>query len=403
MEPVLQQENQVEQPTAVQESFTKLLMKNRKFRRNLVEMLSEQDRAKLSCCSKKLNKVLRVEQVSQSVTEGNKVQMFNNMIRKFIKKAEKKPDADSHYVKGNLFDLSIEALEKFSWILLNPTEENNNQLMKDLPSLFPGKLLKDYSWYIYHSEELKKFIAVHRSLVDPTLEFFFKVNQRKRDEAENEQEGTQDAKIIEEAMTEFSIEKFKGLNNGMAIRHKLLTEKMNELQQEQQKQKDKQEITELFKAIQAKLMTFVLCEGGSFSVGVFDREKEVTHHSDHKYVVRKKQGGRQITKDKGKSISSVGSQIRRANEVKHQENIEEILGTIKDHLAASDYVFIQAPGDNTTILFDEGKALFEFKKKQNFKSLCLTAKKANYSEIKSIREHILKVYIISEEPIMSFV
>lgn len=397
------QEIQVAQAAQPAEDFTKLLMKNRKFRRTLVEMLSEPERARLSCCSKKLHKVLRVEQAAQSVTDSNKVQMFGNMIRKFVKKAEKKPDAESHYVKGNLFDLQVDVVEKFSWVLLNPTEENNNQLMKDLPSLFPGKLLKDYSWYIYHSEELKKFIAVHRSLVDPTLEFFFKVNQRKRDGQLLEEDGAQDAKIMEEAMSELSIEKFRGLNNGMAIRHKLLTEKVNELQQEQQKIKDKQEITELFKAVQAKLMTFVLCEGGSFSVGVFDREREVTHHSDHKYVVRKKQGGRQITKDKGKSISSMGSQIRRANEVKHQENIEEILSSLKEHLELSDYVFIQAPGENTTILFDEGKALFEYKKKQNFKSLCLTAKKANYTEIKNIRDHILKVYIVSEEPILSFV
>ena len=37
------------------------------------------------------------------------------------------------------------------------------------------------------------------------------------------------------------------------------------------------------------------------------------HKSDHAYVCRKKAGGRQITKDKTKNISSMGSQIRRFN------------------------------------------------------------------------------------------
>ena len=180
----------------------------------------------------------------------------------------------------------------------------------------------------------------------------------------------------------------------------MLTDKLKLFEKQDEAKREANEIEPVVRAIEAKMITVVLCEGGNFSIGVFDHEKEVTHRSDHKYVIRKKQGKRQSTKDKGKSISSMGSQIRRANEVKHQENIEDIIDDVKEHIIASDLVLIQAPGDNASLLFDEGRSLFQFKKKSNFKSLCLVAKKANYSEIKKIRDHILKVYIISEDKLL---
>ena len=48
---------------------------------------------------------------------------------------------------------------------------------------------------------------------------------------------------------------------------------------------------------------------------VFEGQKVVMSRSDSKYVMRKKQGGRQLNKDKScKVMSSVGSQMRRENE-----------------------------------------------------------------------------------------
>ena len=60
-------------------------------------------------------------------------------------------------------------------------------------------------------------------------------------------------------------------------------------------------------------ITILLVHGGYFAVGVFDKNKCIFHKSDHKYVVRKKAGGRQISKDSnsGSQIQSMGSQIRR--------------------------------------------------------------------------------------------
>ena len=56
----------------------------------------------------------------------------------------------------------------------------------------------------------------------------------------------------------------------------------------------------------------ILCHGGKFVLQVFQASKQILHRSDSKYVCRKKQGGRQLNKDKCANImSSVGSQMRR--------------------------------------------------------------------------------------------
>lgn len=371
----------------INDGIVKVFLKQKKARKAIMEYLEPSDWSKLSQTCKKMKKVVLSEK--ENPVDANS---FQFLIKKMLKKAEKKPDGN--YVKGSLFDLDPNIIQRYKWVLLNPTEETNNRIAKDIGEVIPSKLVKDYAWFIYYCEELKKFLAVHRSIVDSSLEFFFKENERIRSkEIVEEDEHEKYAKVLEE----FDVQKFSGVQHGMLIRHQLLTEKMKKIDEEISEKKQTADTDSLVQALNAKLMTYVLCQGGSFSVGVFDKEKEVTHKSDHKYVIRKKQGKRQSTKDKGKSISSMGSQIRRANEVKHQENIGDILDGIKEWLSNSDYVFIHAPGENASILFDEGKSLFEFKRKQHFKSLCQTTKKANYEQIKSIREHILKVYIITED------
>ena len=52
--------------------------------------------------------------------------------------------------------------------------------------------------------------------------------------------------------------------------------------------------------------SIILCHGGYFAAGFFLRDKVIEHKSDHKYVVRKKAGQRQINKDKSKKIKTSG-------------------------------------------------------------------------------------------------
>jgi len=60
------------------------------------------------------------------------------------------------------------------------------------------------------------------------------------------------------------------------------------------------------------IWVLILCHGGKFVLQVFQGSKQILHRSDSKYVCRKKQGGRQLNKDKCANImSSVGSQMRR--------------------------------------------------------------------------------------------
>lgn len=141
----------------------------------------------------------------------------------------------------------------------------------------------------------------------------------------------------------------------------------------------------------------ILCHGGNFSIGIFDkRGKCVLHKSDHKYVTRKKAGQRQAGKDKhaGTSIKSMGSQIRRENEKIHQMNVDNILEENLQEIEQCDLVFLQAPGINKLLLIEENKPLFKIREK--LRSLCLTAKKANYTEVERIFKAICKVYLILE-------
>lgn len=52
--------------------------------------------------------------------------------------------------------------------------------------------------------------------------------------------------------------------------------------------------------------SIILCHGGYFAAGFFLRDKVLDHKSDHKYVVRKKAGQRQMNKDKSKKIKTSG-------------------------------------------------------------------------------------------------
>ena len=114
--------------------------------------------------------------------------------------------------------------------------------------------------------------------------------------------------------------------------------------------------------------SIILCGGGYFSYALF-------------------------LKDKGKKIISMGAQIRRANEKKHQENIEMILKLNEDDLEKCDCIFIQAPGFNKGILIGNNKPLSKYKKKlfnlpfhlpkANYTNICLAFKRltAAYFEI----------------------
>ena len=136
----------------------------------------------------------------------------------------------------------------------------------------------------------------------------------------------------------------------------------------------------------------ILCHGGYFAVGVYDRTgKCLFHQSDHRYVSRKKQGGRQVAKDKhaGSSIHSAGSSMRREMEKKHQEAIFEIVTLHKKELGQCDIIFLHAPGINRSFFVADGAPLKDLEAK--IRSVGLTAGKANFTEITRIIQELSTV------------
>jgi hypothetical protein len=125
-----------------------------------------------------------------------------------------------------------------------------------------------------------------------------------------------------------------------------------------------------------KTWVLILCHGGKFVVQVFEGNKQVLHRSDSKYVCRKKQGGRQLNKDKCSNVmSSVGSIMRRANEKLLQEHIDEYMEEAKPYIEKADVIFLHAPGINKALFLSEAMPLGGHHHK--VRSIEFKSKKAN--------------------------
>jgi hypothetical protein len=98
----------------------------------------------------------------------------------------------------------------------------------------------------------------------------------------------------------------------------------------------------------------VMCHGGSFAGAVFVNTKPILHKAFHRYVVRKKQGGKQSSHEKGGGASnSAGGQIRKSQEIKWKVSVRDILCSWREHVDRAWVILYVAPGpDNRSILTD---------------------------------------------------
>jgi hypothetical protein len=128
----------------------------------------------------------------------------------------------------------------------------------------------------------------------------------------------------------------------------------------------------------------ILCHGGNFNIACFKSNGQLEKsNSDHKYVTRKKQGGRQITADKqGGGIHSKGASIRRENEKKLGENIESIVNANQDLLNKASLVFLHAPGMNYFTFIGENGLLKKWKDK--VRSVGVSSGKAKLQEAERV-------------------
>ena len=97
----------------------------------------------------------------------------------------------------------------------------------------------------------------------------------------------------------------------------------------------------------------LLCSGGHFAGGVFERGQLTHQRTFHRYVVRKKQGGLQSARDQsGSKPKSAGATIRRYNEQALQKEIRALLLEWSPLLQTCKLIFIYAPSSNRLILFN---------------------------------------------------
>ncbi|KAG2393586.1 hypothetical protein C9374_007117 [Naegleria lovaniensis] len=108
----------------------------------------------------------------------------------------------------------------------------------------------------------------------------------------------------------------------------------------------------------------LFCHGGTFSCCVFEKSRKLEqmvpsslHKTFHKYVTRKKQGKRQVSKDQNKRCKSVGSEIRRIQEEHFKLKSRKYLVSWSDVLGQRETViFLNAPGPyNEYTLFNRKK------------------------------------------------
>ena len=259
----------------------------------------------------------------------------------------------------NIFNIRKEFLSQFTYIRYKneDLELEENELYEFL-KVFPKN-------EIYLSNN-KSIIRISKSIIG-----YDNYDKSKNNNNEDNEENINDIKNIDFSNKELIIE-----------RQKKILEKMNE--------KNKEEYFPLQFITKVNYWSIILCEGGYFAYGFFLKDQLIEHKSDHKYVVRKKAGVRQVIKDKSKNIKSIGAQMRRANEKKHQENIELILKLNEDNLIKSDCIFISAPGFNKGILIGDNKPLSSYKKK--ILNIPYNIPKANYTNLMIIFKKIISTY-----------
>lgn len=98
----------------------------------------------------------------------------------------------------------------------------------------------------------------------------------------------------------------------------------------------------------------ILCHGGYFAGGIWKNGTCTIHKTFHRYVVRKKQGKRQVSQDKSKKARSVGSEIRRLNEIHFKEKLIQVMNEWKSDLDSCNIILLSAPGPiNRSYLFGE--------------------------------------------------
>uniref|UniRef100_F1KXV0 VLRF1 domain-containing protein n=1 Tax=Ascaris suum TaxID=6253 RepID=F1KXV0_ASCSU len=85
-----------------------------------------------------------------------------------------------------------------------------------------------------------------------------------------------------------------------------------------------------------------LLTGGHFTGGIFKDGQLIVHKSYHRYTVRAKQGGTQSAADaRGKKAKSAGATLRRYNEERLKQDVQELIAKWNEEINATPLIFIR--------------------------------------------------------------
>jgi Bacteroidetes VLRF1 release factor len=320
---------------------------------------------------------------SSSEEEGEDIEESKEKIESEKKKKAKKDakQKNSFWPKQLIFNMSKEFKQDLQFCKHIDIKTTSIKFT----TTFEQKFMKENQNIFFINENTEEVLVLNRCMLDRSLDF----EEQVRDSNEEKYQGLYDT-------DDFSAQNYDFSNPKALIeRQRKILENLKSKEVENEIKNSG--VIDINPLLYIKRLTIILVHGGYFAVGVFENDKCILHRSDHKYVVRKKAGKRQITKDSnsGSNVQSMGSQIRRDQEKKHYEKIKKLLSESYKAIEPSDLILYHAPAMNKYLILGESEPMYPLRKK--FRSVCLTTKRANYTEIERIYSHISKIYVVPKE------
>jgi hypothetical protein len=256
--------------------YNKIIMKN------LLTFLEEKSKTTLKNCFQKTGWKDRKKQIKE---------MIKKYIIDFGKHQEKFKyrlnDEGSLVITTNIFNINKDYLKFFTHVFHKESKDVIELEKEDLYGYL--KVLPKFEFYLTDNRgdylKLSKALIPYDTVKDPGMEDDTEDSNKKYEMFYNETNLTNDLSNFDFSNKELLIE-----------RQKMILEKMNA------------EKNQIFYPLQfiseVNYWCIILCHGGYFACGFFLKDKVIDHKSDHKYVVRKKAGQRQIAKDKSKKIKT---------------------------------------------------------------------------------------------------
>ena len=340
--------------------ISKILISEKKIKSKILSYLNMKEKFNLIQTSKLLNSYFKKEE-KEIKKEKFKLYLKKNDAYKKKRKVHKinylkNPKSFENFIKNSNFEVIYKTEQK-----------------QALKKIIPKKLQEESTYIHFYSQDLKKYIILRRVWLDTKLNL---IKQKTKPESK-----IQINEIIEEINN-------KTTTTNYYLKHKKLQKKLKSLKKSE-KDSQSPKLVDFFKI---QKLAIIMFQGGDFSLVIYNNYKEIKHTSQHKYIIRKKGGGKkQSQKDRTKKIASIGSQIRRENEKILLVKIKESFLENKELIEECDLVLFFAPGENM------GTVLGFFRELGigvgNVRSLGMDVGKAKYKEVVNCYEKLTKIFV----------